>query len=76
MTRDEAVTRYQELPVPDTTMEPWRFTDLAGFDPDAFGHAVVPGTKAGPEETMLDIAVAGWRASAKPGSRSRRHPRA
>src|SRR5947207_9290958 len=40
-------------------MEPWRFTDLAGFDPDAFGHAVVPGTKAGPEETMLDIAVAG-----------------
>ena len=59
MTRDEAVTRYQELPVPDTTMEPWRFTDLAGFDPDAFGHAVVPGTKAGPEETMLDIAVAG-----------------
>ena len=59
MTRDEAVTRYQELPVPDTTMEPWRFTDLAGFDPDSFGHALVSGTKAGPEETMLDIAVAG-----------------
>ena len=59
MTRDEAVARYQELPVPDTTMEPWRFTDLAGFDPDSFGHALVSGTKAGPEETMLDIAVAG-----------------
>jgi Fe-S cluster assembly protein SufD len=57
--RDEALARYQELPVPNTTMEPWRFTDLKGFDPDAFGHAGVPGTKAGPKETMLDIAVAG-----------------
>jgi len=34
----EALTRYQELPLPDTTQEHWRFTDLRGFDPDAFGH--------------------------------------
>jgi Fe-S cluster assembly protein SufD len=58
VTRDEAVTRYQELPVPDTTMEPWRFTDLAGFDPDSFStpgdsHVTVPGSE------LLDIAVAG-----------------
>jgi Fe-S cluster assembly protein SufD len=40
-------------------MEPWRFTDLSGFDPDAFGPVLVPGAEAGPEEAMLDIAVAG-----------------
>ena len=59
MTRDEALARYEGLPVPDTTMEPWRFTDLSGFDPDAFGPVLVPGAEAGPEEAMLDIAVAG-----------------
>lgn len=43
MTRGEAGERYRELPVPDTTEEAWRFTDLRGFDPEAFagqnGHA-------------------------------------
>jgi Fe-S cluster assembly protein SufD len=34
--RAEALERYRELPVPDTTEEHWRFTDLRGFDPDAF----------------------------------------
>ena len=38
----EALERYQALPLPDTTEEHWRFTDLRGFDPDAFGQ--VPGT--------------------------------
>ncbi len=42
-------------------MEAWRFTDLAGFDPDAFpvpnGHVgAVPRT--GPKQTMLDIDAA------------------
>ena len=37
MSRTEALERYRELPVPDTTEEHWRFTDLRGFDPDAFG---------------------------------------
>ena len=27
---------YASLPIPDTTEEHWRFTDLKGFDPDAF----------------------------------------
>ncbi len=62
MTREEARGRYAELPLPATTEEAWRFTDLAGFDPDAFasnGHAPVPGTRTRPGETMLDIDAAG-----------------
>jgi Fe-S cluster assembly scaffold protein SufB len=32
ITRDEARTRYEELPLPTTADEHWRFTDLRGFD--------------------------------------------
>jgi Fe-S cluster assembly protein SufD len=43
--------------VPTTSEEAWRFTDLRGFDPDAFS---VNGAKAtAPAEGMLDIDVAG-----------------
>jgi Fe-S cluster assembly protein SufD len=38
MSRNQALERYRALPVPDTTEEHWRFTNLRGFDPDAFGH--------------------------------------
>jgi Fe-S cluster assembly protein SufD len=38
VSRTEARAAYEALPVPDTTEEHWRFTDLRGFDPDAFGH--------------------------------------
>jgi Fe-S cluster assembly protein SufD len=38
VSRTEAQAAYEALPVPDTTEEHWRFTDLRGFDPDAFGH--------------------------------------
>jgi len=59
VSRDEALARYAELPVPDTTMEPWRFTDLTGFDPDAFSDSRTAATGTGPDVTLLDIAVAG-----------------
>ncbi len=36
MTRADALTTYRALPLPDTTEEHWRFTDLSGFDPDSF----------------------------------------
>ncbi len=56
--RAAAAERYRELPLPDTTQEAWRFTDLKGFDPDAWGglngHGPVSDTG-----TMLDIDVAG-----------------
>jgi Fe-S cluster assembly protein SufD len=59
--RAELLERYQALPFPTTADEHWRFTDLRGFDPDAFaqnGH--VPGSdpRTGPEESMLDIETA------------------
>ena len=34
--RASALQRFQALPVPSTTDEHWRFTDLRGFDPESF----------------------------------------
>ena len=59
LSREEARARYEALPLPDTSMEAWRFTDLRGFDPDSFSHVSVPGTGTGPKESMIDIDVAG-----------------
>jgi len=55
--RAELLERYRALPMPTTTDESWRFTDLRGFDPDSFasnGHVggAVP-------RTMLDLDVSG-----------------
>jgi len=58
MGRAEALERYRSLPLPTTSEEAWRFTDLAGFDPDAFavnGASAVPGTVGG-SRGLVDIA--------------------
>jgi len=57
--RAEALESYRALPLPDTTQEHWRFTDLKDFDPDSFGHDPVSDTGTGPSETILDLDVAG-----------------
>jgi Fe-S cluster assembly protein SufD len=70
--RSVAEARYRELAVPDTTQEAWRFTDLGGFDPDAFaqnGQGAVP--DAG---TMFDIDVAGMARVAEGGIEIERAP--
>jgi Fe-S cluster assembly protein SufD len=59
MSRTAALDRYKELPLPDTAQEAWRFTDLRGFDPDSFGHVPVSDAGTGPQQTMLDLDVAG-----------------
>ncbi len=68
MDRAEALDRYRSLPLPDTSMEAWRFTDLRGFDPDSFGRnghveetqGTVTATVPRPEEAaMLDVDMAG-----------------
>ena len=62
MDRTAAATRYAELPMPSTTDEHWRFTDLKGFDPESFvsnGHAPVTVTETGLPETMLDLDTSG-----------------
>jgi Fe-S cluster assembly protein SufD len=54
--RAELLERYRALPIPTTTDEAWRFTDLRGFDPDDFAAdgAGAPVAVAG----LLDIDVA------------------
>ena len=41
MKRAAALKRYQELPLPTTSEEGWRFTNLTGFDPGAYELAAV-----------------------------------
>ncbi len=55
MSRSDALAAYEALPLPDTTEEHWRFTDLRGFDPDSF-----EGAASAEIETMLDLDVAGY----------------
>ena len=57
MPRADALERYNGLPVPDTTEEHWRFTNLRGFDPDAFGHDRGQAPDA-PVPSMLELDVA------------------
>jgi Fe-S cluster assembly protein SufD len=57
LTRDQAAKRFDELPLPSTKDEHWRFTSLRGFAPDGQVPGTVPGT--GPAEAMLDLEVAG-----------------
>src|SRR3989440_1685519 len=55
MRRADALERYRELSVPGTSEEHWRFTDLRGFDPEAFsGEKAAAGTPA----SMLALDVA------------------
>ena len=58
MANAEAAARYAELPVPNTREEAWRFTDLKGFDPEAFSQTAAD-TGARSEQRMLDLDVAG-----------------
>jgi Fe-S cluster assembly protein SufD len=60
--RAAAAAQYAELPLPSTTDEHWRFTDLKGFDPDAFasnGHVRGGPVRGTVPETMLEIETAG-----------------
>jgi Fe-S cluster assembly protein SufD len=56
MSRAQALDRYNELPLPSTSDEHWRFTDLRGFDPESFA---VDGTGArSVADSMLEIDAA------------------
>ncbi len=56
VSRNDALAAYERLPLPDTTEEHWRFTDLGDFDPDSFSSDGSSATV----ETMLDLDVAGY----------------
>jgi Fe-S cluster assembly protein SufD len=56
LTREEAAKRFDELPLPSTADEHWRFTDLRGFDPASL---VSNGPVQGQSLAMLDVDAAG-----------------
>jgi Fe-S cluster assembly protein SufD len=57
MTRTDALERYRTLPLPTTKDEHWRFTDLAGFDPDAW--SANGATRIASPPTMLELDASG-----------------
>ncbi|HET8607920.1 MAG TPA: Fe-S cluster assembly protein SufD [Gaiellaceae bacterium] len=69
MTRSDALAAYERLPIPDTTQEHWRFTDLAGLDVDAFAGAATAETG-----TLLDLDVAGYATATADGIEIERAP--
>src|SRR5918995_1381467 len=71
--RTELLERYRSLPLPTTSEEPWRFTDLRGFDPDAFTarNGRVPVSDTG---TMLELATAGAATVSEAGIEIERAP--
>jgi Fe-S cluster assembly protein SufD len=73
VTRAELLERYEALPVPTTSDEPWRFTDLKDFDPEAFRSAG-PVQGLTPATSMLDIDVAGLAVVTESGIEIQRAP--
>jgi Fe-S cluster assembly protein SufD len=55
--RAELLERYRALPLPSSSDEAWRFTDLKGFDPDAFASNGAAGVAGAP--AMLELEAAG-----------------
>lgn len=55
--RAELLERYRAIALPTKAEEHWRFTDLTGFDPDAYTAAGVGAVSI--PETMLDIDASG-----------------
>jgi Fe-S cluster assembly protein SufD len=71
--RAELLERYRALPLPTTSDEHWRFTDLKGFDPDAFTGSD-PVTSRPQGESMLEIDVAGLASAGEGGIEIERAP--
>jgi Fe-S cluster assembly protein SufD len=55
--RNAALERYQALPLPTTKDEHWRFTDLAGFDPDSW--TANGATEIASPGSLIDVEVSG-----------------
>ncbi|HSF62075.1 MAG TPA: Fe-S cluster assembly protein SufD [Gaiellaceae bacterium] len=56
MDRAEILERYRALPLPTTKDEHWRFTDLAGFDPNSWTANGAAESRAAPSLLELDAA--------------------
>jgi Fe-S cluster assembly protein SufD len=65
VSRAELLERYRALPLPTTKDEHWRFTDLSGFDPDAF--ATDGATEIAAPPTLVQIDAAGFARAGEAG---------
>jgi Fe-S cluster assembly protein SufD len=78
LSRSAALEAYRGLPIPDATEEAWRFTDLRGFDPEAFGgqNGHPPGSdpKTRPEGSMVELDTAGTAVVSEDGIEIERAP--
>ncbi len=74
MSHADALAAYRALPLPDTTEEHWRFTDLRGFDPDAFTAGDGSTSRAVAQKGMLDLDVAGLATISESGTTIERAP--
>jgi Fe-S cluster assembly protein SufD len=70
--RADLLDRYRALPLPTTKDEHWRFTDLSGFDPDAWTANGAAGIAAPP--SLLELDVAGSAAVGESGIEIERAP--
>jgi Fe-S cluster assembly protein SufD len=68
----KALEQYRNLPFPSTSDEAWRFTDLAGFDPESFSAEGEPYVPA----MALDIGVSGLATVTEAGIEIERAPEA
>jgi Fe-S cluster assembly protein SufD len=57
VSRVELLERYNALPLPTTSDEHWRFTDLRGFDPESFSANGAKGVESA--GSMLEIETSG-----------------
>jgi len=73
VTRAELKQRYAALPLPTTSDESWRFTDLKGFDPDSYGSNGHVAASA-PAGAMLDVDVTGLAVVTESGIEIERAP--
>jgi Fe-S cluster assembly protein SufD len=70
--RAELLERYRALPLPTTKDEHWRFTDLTGFDPDAW--AANGATELAAAASLLEVDVSGIAHVGEAGIRIERAP--
>jgi Fe-S cluster assembly protein SufD len=70
--RTDLLERYRALPLPTKADEHWRFTDLAGFDPDSF--AANGASEIAAPETLLEIDAAGLAVAGEAGINIERAP--
>jgi Fe-S cluster assembly protein SufD len=59
MSRSAALEAYRGLPLPDTSQEAWRFTDLRDFDPEAFAGQNGSRTTDKSARAMVELDAAG-----------------